>query len=88
MTVEAIYCFDRATVRFALYPNGERTRVLGEITEDALRALFHARGGAEGLLQACELNFSQIETRALEQYAGFPMAPIFLRAADFLQPAD
>lgn len=83
MTFEAIHCFDRATVRFAIHPKSGAPRILGEITEDALRAIFHARGGVEELLLACELNFGTIEAKALEHYATFPTSPIYLAAADF-----
>ena len=67
MSCEAIYCSDRATVRFAIYPDGfDGPRILAEISEDALRDLFGAHAGSDSLLQACQLHFGLIEAVALE----------------------
>ena len=41
---EAIYCFDTASVRFAIHPEGpDGERCIVEIAEDPLRDLFGAR---------------------------------------------
>ncbi|RYF72793.1 MAG: hypothetical protein EOO22_10130 [Comamonadaceae bacterium] len=88
MSFEAIHCFDRATVRFAIYPDGhDGPRILVEIGESALRDLFGARGGPADLLAACELHFPLIEAKALELYAAAPGCPLVLHSADFYEPA-
>ena len=46
MNCDAIYCFDRASVLFAIYPEGRAgPRVVAQISEDALRDIFDAHGG-------------------------------------------
>lgn len=88
MNCEAIHCFDTASVRFAIYPEGlDGPRVLAEITEDALRDLYGARGGGDSLVQACQANFSAIESKALEMYVTYPRRPIRLRTQD-LEPSQ
>ncbi|HEY4080410.1 MAG TPA: hypothetical protein VGM81_06925 [Burkholderiaceae bacterium] len=87
MTCEAIHCFDTATVRFAIYPDGfDGPRILAEIEEDALRDLFGARGGGNTLVEACKLHFSLIEARAIERYRAVPSRPVMLAIADFAAP--
>jgi hypothetical protein len=84
MSCEAIYCFDRRSVRFAIYPAGfDDSRVLAEISEDALRDLFGARGGPETLLRACALHFDIIEAIAVERYRRQPYRAVYLRTSDF-----
>lgn len=86
MKCEAIHCFDRATVRFAIYPEGlDGPRILVEISEDALRDIFGARGGPESLLAACQANFEVIETVAVDRHHLRPGAGICLEIADFSQ---
>ncbi|MDM0035691.1 hypothetical protein QTI33_26395 [Variovorax sp. J22P271] len=86
-TCEAVYCFDRATVRFAMYPEGlEGPRVLAEISEDALRDVFGARDGPDSLLEACEANFDAIEKVAAQRRRRRPEAPIELEIMDFSAP--
>jgi hypothetical protein len=84
MSNEAIYLFDRAAVRFAFYPDGAGgPRVLGEVSEDALRAVFGARGGVNTLLQAFHANCELIATVAAEIHRALPARAIHLTAADF-----
>jgi hypothetical protein len=88
MTCEAIHCFDTATVRFAIYPDGfDGPRILAEIDEDALRDLFGARGGGNSLVDACKLHFSLIEARAVQRYRAAPSKPVTLAIVDFAAPA-
>jgi hypothetical protein len=85
MRCEAIYCFDLATVRFAIYPDGlDGPRVLAEITEDALRDLFGARDGSDSLISACQAHFPLIEAVALECHRSAPMCPVKLLTTDFV----
>jgi len=87
MRCEAIHCFDKGTVRFAIYPEGmDGPRILAEISEDALRDLFGARGAGESLVQACELHFGAIEPRALQCYHDHPRQPVMLQSEDFAMP--
>ncbi len=84
MTCEAVYCFDKASVRFALYPDGfDGTRVLAEISEDALRDVFGARGNGDSLVETCKMHFSAIEARALEHYRAVPRGSLNLVTDDF-----
>jgi hypothetical protein len=85
MRCEAIHCFERQSVRFAMYPGGlDGPRVLAEICEGALRDLFGAQGGPDTLLEACALHFDIIEAIALERYGRKPYTGVYLRTADFL----
>ena len=84
MNCEAIHCFDTATVRFAIYPDGlDGPRIIGQITEDALRDLFGARGGGDSLVDACQSNFDYIEARALERFRVAPSRAVTLTTKDF-----
>jgi hypothetical protein len=84
MICEAIHCFDRQSVRFAFYPAGfDGPRVLAEISEDALRDHFGARGGPEGLLETCARHFEIIERAALDCHRDHPDRAILLQTADF-----
>lgn len=84
MSPEAIYCFDRASVLLAIYPDGRSgPRVVAEITEDALRDVFAAQDGAEGLVQACLDHFGAIERIAKEHYRRKPTSPVELSTSDF-----
>lgn len=81
---QAIYCFDTATVRFAIYPEGlESDRVVAEIAEDPLRDLFGATGGGDTLVAAYEANAAAIVARALERYHEAPHRPVLLETRDF-----
>jgi hypothetical protein len=81
---EAIYCFDTATVRFAIYPKGPAGgRIVAEIGEDPLRDLFGATGGGDSLVQAYERHAAVINARALERYREAPCKPVLLETLDF-----
>ncbi|MDM0073779.1 hypothetical protein QTH90_05270 [Variovorax sp. J2P1-59] len=81
---EAIYCFDTATVRFAIYPDGpEGERVVVEIAEDPLRDLFGADGGGDTLVEAYKANASIIDACALERHHEAPHHPVLLETRDF-----
>ena len=89
MNCEAVHCFDTATVRFAIYPDGlDGPRILGEITEDALRDLFGARGGPDSLLEACERHFELIAATAVIRHRLKPRQSIKLETMDFAYPID
>jgi len=84
MSCEAIFCFDTATVRFAIYPDGfDGPRILAQITESALRDHFGARGGGETLVEAYDRHSPEIDEKALKCYCREPGAPIVLHTADF-----
>lgn len=81
---EAIFCFDTATVRFAIYPRGRQgPRIVAQIGEDPLRDLFGARGGGDTLVRAYEANAAMIDALALERYATAPGRPVLLETVDF-----
>jgi len=87
MAFDAIYCFDRASVLFAIYPNGpEGPRVVAEISEDALRDIFGARGGGSSLVEACRNHFDLIEEAALQRCRHAPGKPVTLKTRDFDSP--
>ena len=89
MTCEAIYSFDTASVRFAIYPDGfEGPRILAEISENPLRDLFGARGGADSLVRACEDNFAIIEAEAVRRYRRAPARAVRLETTDFARFAS
>ena len=79
---QAIYCFDTATVRFAIYPDGG-PRVIAEIGEDPLRDLFGACGGGDSLVEAYACNASVIDERALELHHRAGGRPVVLETRDF-----
>jgi hypothetical protein len=81
---EAIYCFDTATVRFAIYPEGlAGDRIIAAIGEDPLRDLFGARNGGDSLVQAYLSNAPSIDTLAIERYRELPGGEVLLETADF-----
>lgn len=81
---EAIHCFDRAAVRFAIYPDGlDGARVLAEIHENALRDVFGAREGADSLLHAFDANAGWIEQVAVQRYRRRPGDAIMLESDAF-----
>lgn len=81
---EAIYCFDTATVRFAIYPEGPASeRVVAEISEDPLRDLFGACGGGDTLVAAYKEHAEIIDARAIERYHEAPHRPLLLETRDF-----
>jgi hypothetical protein len=78
---EAIYCFDTASVRFAIYPDG--VRFVAAISEDPLRDLFGASEGGESLVQAYLDNADIINATALERHRLSNGRPVALETADF-----
>lgn len=85
---EAIHCFDRGSVRFAVQPDGVGgPRILAEITEHALRDVFGARGGPQELLDALQAHAGFIESVALAYYRRHPSRPVQLATDDFSMTA-
>jgi hypothetical protein len=83
MKCEAVHCFDRASVRFAVYPDGsDGPRVLAEISEQALRDVFGVRGGAEDLIHSCEQHFPLLEAKALQRFRHDPGKAVLLDTRD------
>ncbi|MBO9515425.1 MAG: DUF1488 family protein [Variovorax sp.] len=82
MATEAIYCFDTATVRFAIYPVASR-RVVCEISEDPLRDFFGADGGGDSLVAAYARNADVINARAIERHLASGGRPVCLESTDF-----
>lgn len=88
MSGDAIYCFDRACVLFAIYPEGKAgPRVVAEISEDALRDEFGAQGGGDSLVDACRSHFDVIEAVALRRYREDPVKAVLVEVGDFAFPA-
>ncbi|SCK28221.1 hypothetical protein VAR608DRAFT_2342 [Variovorax sp. HW608] len=88
MESDAIYCFDRASVLFPIYPEGRSgRRVIAEISEDTLRDLFGATGGGDSLVQACRDHFDVIEQVALHHHRREPTQPVVLGTDHFTLPA-
>ena len=88
MTDDAIYCFDRASVLFAIYPQRLRNfRLVCEISEDALRDIFGARGGSESLVEACKSHRDLIQAAASRRYHQDSSRPVKLESCDFAFPA-
>ncbi len=78
---EAIYCFDTASVRFAIYVDG--VRFVAGISEDPLRDLFGASEGGESLVQAYVDNAEIINAAAIERHRMTGGRPVLLETADF-----
>ena len=84
MSCEAIFCFDTATVRFAIYPEGvDGPRILAQITESALRDHFGACGGGESLVEAYDRHSPEIDEKALKCYRRGPGSFTVLHTGDF-----
>ncbi|MDP9900050.1 DUF1488 family protein [Variovorax ginsengisoli] len=84
MTREAIFCFDTATVRFAIYPDGDDgARVIAQISEDPLRDLFGASGDGATLLAAYDRHADRINEMAIARYRANSQQPIVLQTMDF-----
>ncbi len=87
MNCKAIFCFDTATVRFAIYPDGyEGPRILAQIDDPALRDHFGARGGGESLVDAYQANALEIDAKALKKYRLVSSSTVVLQAEDFDMP--
>lgn len=84
MNFEGIYCFDTATVKFAVYPDGpDGTRVLAQISQDVLHDALGAQEIGEQALQACQRHFDLIEAAAVARFRADPRGPIVLACGDF-----
>lgn len=84
MDFEGIYCFDTATVRFAVYPDGPGgPRVVAQISENTLRDKFGAREAGDRLLDVCIRHFDQIRPAAIARYRTRARQPITLTLDDF-----
>ena len=83
MKCEAVHCFDRATVRFAVYPEGTAgPRVLAEISEDTLRSAFGVQGGPDSLVEACAQNYPLLEEMVVRRFNKDPSQLILLSWPD------
>jgi hypothetical protein len=81
---EAIFCFDTATVRFAIHPHGKKgVRVIAQIGENPLRDLFGAKGGGDTLVRAYKAHAARIDALAVARYLAAPGKPVLLETADF-----
>jgi hypothetical protein len=84
MDFEGIYCFDTATVRFAIYPDGhDGARIIAQISEETLHDVFDTRNLGDRLLDTCRANCEAISAAALRRYLANPLAPIVLTIEDF-----
>lgn len=84
MDFEGIYCFDTATVRFAVYPNGpDGVRIVVEISEDTLHDVFGVREMGDLLLDVCKKYFDAIQAAAIARYRADPRHAIELTLDDF-----
>lgn len=85
MDFEGIYCFDTASVRFAVYPDGpEGARIVAQISEDTLHDAFGAREIGEELIDACKANFGAMAAAAIARYRANPRQPVTLMPGDFV----
>jgi len=81
---DAIYCYDTATVRFAIYPHGSGgNRVIAEIGEDPLRDLFGASGAGDSLVDAYHDNAEVINAIAIQRHGDMPERRVVLETIDF-----
>ncbi len=84
MDFEGIYCFDTASVRFAVYPDGpDGVRIVAQISEETLHDEFDAREVGDRLMDACKAHFDTILPAAIARYRANPRQPITLTHDDF-----
>lgn len=84
MDFEGIYCFDTASVRFAVYPDGpEGARIVAQISEDTLHDVFGVREIGDALIDACKAHFDVLTAVAAARYRVVPRQPIELTPDDF-----
>lgn len=84
MNFEGIYCFDTASVRFAVYPEGPGgPRVIVQISEHTLHDGFGEREVGERLLDVCRRHFPVIEPAAIARWRAEPGRAITLTVDDF-----
>ncbi|MET3915633.1 hypothetical protein ABID97_002415 [Variovorax sp. OAS795] len=85
MDFEGIYCFDTASVRFAVYPDGpDGARIIAQISEETLHDVFGTRNLGDRLLETCKAHFDAIGAAALRRYRSNPNRAIDLGVEDFL----
>jgi hypothetical protein len=85
MDFEGIYCFDTASVRLAVYPDGPQgARVVAQLSEDTLHDGFGTREVGHRLLDVCRNNFHAIEPAVVARYRANPRQPVVtLTLVDF-----
>jgi len=84
MNFEGIYCFDTASVRFAVYPDGPHgARIVAQISEETLHDEFGTHEVGQGLLDVCRRYFAFIEPVVIARYRGDPKQLITLTLGDF-----
>jgi hypothetical protein len=77
MDFEGIYCFDTASVRLAVYPDGPQgARVVAQLSEDTLHDGFGTREVGHRLLDVCRNNFQAIEPAVVARYRANPRQPV------------
>ena len=84
MDFEGIYCFDTASVRFAIYPDGpDGARIIAQISEETLHDVFGTKNLGDRLLETCRTHFDAIGAAALKRFRSNPNRPINLTVEDF-----
>lgn len=85
MALEGIYCFDTASVRLAVYPDGPQgARVVALISENTLHDGLGTREVGQRLLDVCRNNLHVIEPAVVARYRASPRHPVVtLSLADF-----
>jgi hypothetical protein len=84
MDFEGIYCFDIASVRLAVYPDGPGgARIVAQISEDTLHDAFGSREIGEELIQACKVHFDAIAAATIAPHKAHPRQPVMLMSDDF-----
>lgn len=84
MEFEGSYCFDTASVRFAIYPDGpEGPRVVAHISEHTLHDAFGTREAGHGLLEICKLHFDVLEAAVVARFRTDPRWPLMITIDDF-----
>lgn len=79
MDFEGIYCFDTATVRVAVYPDGPQgPRIVAQVSEDTLHDALGVVEIGERMLEACKRHFDVVEAAAVERYRASPRQSITL----------
>jgi hypothetical protein len=84
MDFEGIYCFDTASVRFAVYPDGpDGARIVAQISEETLHDEFGTREVGDRLRDVCREHFEVIAAATIARYRANPRHPITLTHGDF-----
>lgn len=88
MEFEGSYCFDTASVRFAVYPDGpEGPRVVAHISQGTLHDAFGTKEVGHGLLEACERHFDALEAAVAARLRTDPQWPLMITIDDFPRSA-